>query len=222
VDHFEITAFRHLTAQNDVRQLHRLFKAHLGSKHALSFDDCVSLYRLVRKVKPRNVVEFGSGIGTGTGMIAAALRANGGGNVIALEQFAWLRDIAAQLIPADLKPHVEIVVAGTEVREYFGQRWSCYQWQYSGPKIDLALIDGTAEWKDETGEFINLPNGDLIELAPFLPGRAMVFVDGRKSSVAGYQEFLSGSLKLVREKRDHTEFQAVSGQRDPLPAVRNP
>jgi predicted O-methyltransferase YrrM len=60
--------------------------------------DGLFLYRLVRALRPRTVVEFGSAVGISGAYIASALRANGSGRLVTVEGAETRQPIAARTI----------------------------------------------------------------------------------------------------------------------------
>jgi predicted O-methyltransferase YrrM len=134
------------------------------------------LYTLVRASGARRVVEFGTSFGVSTVFLAAALRANGGGELISTELIpAKAKQAARNLERADLRDLVEI-------RE--GDARTTLE-GVTGP-IDLLLLDGAKS--------LYLPILELLE--PQLAGRGLVVSDNTDMQGAG------GYLEYVRDPRN--------------------
>lgn len=63
------------------------------------------LYALVRALKPKRVLEFGTADGCSATHMAAALKANGSGFLTCIDQYDW----AGRYIPDDLRDNLRIV-----------------------------------------------------------------------------------------------------------------
>ena len=74
-------------------------------------DKALFIYRMVRTMRPRLVVEFGSALGVSGSYIASALRANGSGRLITVEGSPSRQAIAAESIES-VAPGVTTSICG--------------------------------------------------------------------------------------------------------------
>lgn len=138
-------------------------------------EEAVFLFHLIRRHRPRLIVELGSG--SSTVLFAASLRANGSGRVIAVEHDPeHARHTAALLAQAELADRAEIVVTPLKDLTLSG---GTFQWYDLPPilaalseKIDLLFVDGPPGKVQSLSRFPALP-----VLASHLSPRALVVVD---------------------------------------------
>lgn len=138
-------------------------------------EEAVFLFHLIRRHRPRLIMELGSG--TSTVLFAAALRANGAGRLISVEHDEAHAQQRMQLLEqANLADWVEPVVAPLEERQVGDRRFSWYAIDplLNGLKesVDLLFVDGPPGKMQSLSRFPALP-----VLAPHLSPRALVFVD---------------------------------------------
>ena len=133
------------------------------------------LYSLVRASRPATVVEFGTSFGISTIYLAAAVRDNGGGQVITTElSSSKARQARVNLAEAGLADLVD-------VRE--GDALETLA-SVPGP-VGFVLLDG---WKD-----LYLPLLRLLE--PRMPSGAMIFAD----DTGRFRDQLASYLAHVRD-----------------------
>ncbi len=138
-------------------------------------EEAAFLFHLVRRHRPKLVLELGSG--SSTVLFAAALRANGAGRVVSVEHDALhARHTANLLEQAGLSDRVELVLAPL-VDLKLDDR--AFQWYDLEPrlgtlteKIDLVFVDGPPGKVQSLSRYPALPI-----LLPHLSPRALVFVD---------------------------------------------
>jgi predicted O-methyltransferase YrrM len=138
-------------------------------------EEAAFLTQLVRRHRPRLVMELGSG--SSTFLFAAALRANGAGRLIAVEHDReHARQTAQFLAQADLSDWVQLVIVPL-VERRFGD--GAFQWYdldgllaTLSERIDLLFIDGPPGKMQSLSRYPALPL-----LKPHLSPQAMVFVD---------------------------------------------
>lgn len=138
-------------------------------------EEAVFLFHLIRRHRPRLIVELGSG--SSTVLFAASLRANGSGHVIAVEHDAeHARHTAALLAQAELSDRAEIVLAPLKDLTLSGGTFQWYDLQpilaALSEKIDLLFVDGPPGKVQSLSRFPALP-----VLASQLSPRAIVVVD---------------------------------------------
>jgi predicted O-methyltransferase YrrM len=138
-------------------------------------EEAAFLFHLVRRHRPRLVLELGSG--SSTVLFAAALRANGGGRVISIEHDdEHIERTRTMLKHADLLDRVELVLAPLVDLALNGRT---FQWYDLGSKlaslpekIDFLFVDGPPGKVQTLSRFPALPM-----LASHLSPRAIVVVD---------------------------------------------
>lgn len=138
-------------------------------------EEAVFLFHLIRRQRPRLILELGSG--SSTVLFAASLRANGSGRVIAVEHDPeHARQTEALLEQAELSDRAEVVLAPLKDLPLNG---GTFQWYDLQPlikgltdKIDLLFVDGPPGRVQSLSRFPALP-----VLAPHLSPRAVIVVD---------------------------------------------
>ena len=138
-------------------------------------EEAAFLFQLIRRYRPKLVMELGSG--SSTILFAAALRANGSGRLVSVEHDeAHARQTGQLLEQAGLSSWVEQAVVPL-VERSIGDRTS--NWYALDPllrafheRIDFLFVDGPPGKIQSLSRYPALPI-----LAPFLSPRALVFVD---------------------------------------------
>ena len=162
----------------------------------ISADAGKLLYALVRAIRPRTVVEFGTSFGISTIYLAAAVADNGTGQVVSTELSG--KKVAAarsNLQQAGVNGPVTIF-EGDALQTLAG---------VPGP-VGLVLLDG---WKD-----LCLPVLRLLE--PRLgPGALVAADDSTHSGMAGYLEFIrdeaNGYVSVAFPVEDGVEISSWTG-----------
>jgi predicted O-methyltransferase YrrM len=142
---------------------------------AITGEEAAFLFQLIRRHRPKLLMELGSG--SSTILFAAALRANGSGRLISVEHDeAHARQTAQLLEQAELSSWVQPVIAPL-AQCSVGDRAS--DWYDLDPllrmlseKIDFLFVDGPPGKIQSLSRYPALPI-----LAPYLAPRALVFVD---------------------------------------------
>lgn len=138
-------------------------------------EEAVFLFHLIRRHRPKLVMELGSG--SSTVLFAAALRANGSGRVISVEHDReHVKHTAALLEQAELSDRVDLVLAPLSDLTLNGRTFQWYDFHPAqktlGEKVDLLFVDGPPGKVQSLSRFPALPM-----LAPHLSPRAVVVVD---------------------------------------------
>jgi predicted O-methyltransferase YrrM len=138
-------------------------------------EEAAFLFHLVRRHRPKLILELGSG--SSTVLFAAALRANGAGRVISVEHdAAHARHTTELLEQADLSDRVELLHAPLAEVRVNGRAFQWYdlgrRLQSLGEKIDFLFVDGPPGKVQSLSRYPALP-----VLMPHLSPRALVFVD---------------------------------------------
>lgn len=175
----------------DVLETYRRFREHPQGMYVLGTNDVRLLYNLVRRRKPLHCLEFGSGLGAGTAVIARAMAENGKGTVTAIEQHAWILDISKELIPRALQDRIRFVHAEPQILEIDDAKMSGYKLPQDIAPADFVLVDGPGSWEGADGKPVKLPNGDVLTLVPKFPPGTMIYIDGRWGTVDAIQRGLT-------------------------------
>ena len=138
-------------------------------------EEAVFFFHLIRRQRPKLVMELGSG--SSTVLFAAALRANGSGRVISIEHdAAHVKHTRALLEQAELSDRVHLVSAPLTEITLNGRT---FQWYDLGSllrslndRIDVLFVDGPPGKVQSLSRFPALPM-----LLPHLSPRATVVVD---------------------------------------------
>jgi predicted O-methyltransferase YrrM len=138
-------------------------------------EEAAFLTHLIRRHRPKLIMELGSG--SSTFLFAAALRANGSGRLISIEHESEHAAHTAQMLAqADLSDWVELLVAPLAERGVDGR---AFHWYDIGPRlaalnerIDLLFIDGPPGKMQSLSRYPALP-----VLRPHLASHALIFVD---------------------------------------------
>ena len=192
-----------------LKSLYTVFKRHPEAKWIIGKNDALRLYNLIKKYNSKNILDLGTGIGASTAVMALALGT--GGKITTVEQFEKCIRIAKELIPAPLKEKINFV--HSETHAFKNDKISKYIY-LSGYKslpiqsapFDFVVVDGPGGWL-EGGQLITLPNGDIINLLPYLNAGCTVYIDGRKRNVDLYKRFLSGYLRFIEQAGGNAIFE---------------
>jgi len=192
---------REFDKNSELKNLYFIFKKHPEAKWIIGKDDALILYKLIKKFNPKSVLDLGTGIGASTAVIALALES--GGRITTVEQFEKCVKIAKELIPETLKGKISFV--HREPHAFKNDKISKYLY-FSGYKnlpiqfapFDFVVIDGPGAWLED-GKLMTLPNGDIVNLLPYLNAGAQIYIDGRKKNVDLYKRFLSRYLKFLEQ-----------------------
>lgn len=162
-------------------------------------EEAVFLFHLIRRQRPKLIMELGSG--SSTVLFAAALRANGSGRVISIEHdAAHVKHTRALLEQAELADRVQLISAPLSDLALNGRPFQWYDLgshlKTLGDKIDLLFVDGPPGKVQSLSRFPALPM-----LLPYLSPRATVVVDD------GAREDEVKMVELWREL-DDVEFEA--------------
>jgi predicted O-methyltransferase YrrM len=137
------------------------------------------LYHLIRRHRPKLILELGSG--SSTVLLAASARANGLGRVISIEHDPTYRDRTAQFLrQTELSDWVDLIEAPL-VEQRFGDL--SLHWYYLAPllrtlseRIDLLFVDGPPGKIQALSRYPAIP-----VLAPHLSPQGLILVDdGRR------------------------------------------
>jgi hypothetical protein len=139
------------------------------SSFAPDWGDLLHLYNDVRRLKPKILLEYGSG--QSTVVLARAIADNGTGHLTTLEADRGWADINRAAIPTNLRPFVTIIHSDFHVISQHEVRYS------HSPVLspDFVYLDGPA-FPCQTIQMAAL---DLVDLEPKFPPSFRLVIDGR-------------------------------------------
>jgi predicted O-methyltransferase YrrM len=151
------------------------------------------LYLIARAIQARRIVEFGSSFGISTIYLAAAIRDNGGGEVIGSELESAKHEAASRnLERAGLSAYAKILLG--DARQTF---------QTIPVPVDLVLLDG---WKSLYTPIIELLKPKLREGAIVLSDNIFTFKKTLRPFVEYMQSGRNGFLSTTLRISDGFEF----------------
>ena len=172
-----------------------------SDSHGVSDTDFVALYLAVRKLKPKVVLECGTGMSTH--IIAQAMLDEFGPNIenlrlVSMEHIKKWRDHNDSLLPARFRDFVEIVHSPAVTYFHSIFRGSAYE-QIPDHPYEFVFIDGPAALDEDGSLTVGLDfvcNMDFVRLILHSENPVWGIVDGRKLTVLAYH-FLFGPNKVV-------------------------
>ena len=164
--------------------------------------DLLNIYNLVRRRKPKVIVEFGSGCSTI--MFAKALADNhaagdGFGALYSVETSEHFKKYTESYIPQDLRSHIEMIHSGIELGEVAGKR---VMWHRTVPDVspNLVYLDGP-DYQDFSSDVETQADGVMLE--DKAPADYAILIDGRRKTF----EFTRSNLKRsYKESVNRTHF----------------
>jgi len=178
-----------------------------------SYSDYVVLYSYVRRAKPREILECGTGVSTV--VMAQALMENERetgvrGRITSMEELPQYYEMAKGLVPEDLAPYVDLVLSDTEEYRYGIFRGMKYR-TLPERTYDFVFVDGPGTRSIEHGDYIF--DADVISLVETRQGPLTVMVDGRSSTCAALF-VLFGSNRFRFDYIRGTGMLKIGGPRD--------
>lgn len=206
----------------ELKTLHEIFRSHPEGKWILGLEDAQRLYNLVKKLKPKKVLDLGTGIGCSASIIALALKDSGAvangdlmkdyvAEIDSVEQFHKCWNIAKEIIPLDLQEYMSLSVCKPMIIEHQGiphQKFSIFS-ELPMDDYDLVVIDGPGPWvskHDGIETLIKQPNGDIILLLPRLKEGALIYLDERKDCEQLLMRYYREYLTVLNNTKDYTLF----------------
>ena len=181
-----------LLARRDLQQLGLIeMYSHMPDKlYQPDWADLLNIYILVRRRKPKVVIEFGSGCSTL--MFARALADNHAageapGRLYSVETSEYFKRHTESYLPARLKPFVEMIHSGIEFGEMAGKR---VLWHRAIPDVtpNLVYLDGP-DYQDFSVDVKTQAEGVMLE--PRAADDYAILIDGRQTTF----EFTRVNLK---------------------------
>ena len=187
------------------------FFHHPEGRWIMKLPEARTLYDIIKKYQPSQILELGTGIGCSTMVMATALE---NGRIMTIEQSKKCINIAKEMIPFELKQMIQFEYSpATVIKPIYDidpfRGWSAYL-NFPWVNWDFIMIDGPSPFMiahKGVQHLVDLPNGDIICLLARLQAGAKVYVDGRKDTVNLYKRFLGWYLDLVEEDDYYALFE---------------
>ncbi|MEK7612054.1 MAG: hypothetical protein AAB407_01810 [Patescibacteria group bacterium] len=199
-----------------LKKTYETFAESPESQWTISKEDVLRLYKLIRRDKPKKILELGTGVGLSSAVMASALRENTVGNILSLEQSLKCIRIANELIPQELQSFIDIkhvkpaVFKISTVSEF--EYFCGYDWMPSKDSLfDFILVDGPAAWI-QNKKLVTLDAGDIFRLIPYIKPGGKIFIDGRRSSANKINRYLSRYIRILEKGDDFTIFERTNLQ----------
>jgi hypothetical protein len=174
------------------------------------FDAYIHLYKWVKRHRPAEILECGTG--KSTIAIACAMLENGVGRVTSMEEDMFWYDEAMRMLPEELKPHIEIILSPTEryrvssINPKFPDR-KMRGWRYVDTPIrsyEMVFVDGPDRQ----------PNFDFLWVLHKCNKEAIAFVDKRPATQAAFARSGYARGAAVRGNTGLTRFEPMGEDDD--------
>jgi hypothetical protein len=156
------------------------------------WSDYLELYTTVRRLRPRAVLECGSGLSTC--VIAWALRENGGEGgrpvFVSLEESADYHAEIVRGLPDPLRPFVELLHRPRRERSY-GGRLGCGYEDVPPHDYEFVFIDGPTLRRDARSP--KCFNADIVDIVRRAPGTVEALLDQRIGTLWALEELMPGA-----------------------------
>jgi len=158
------------------------------SSRGCSYSDYWVLYQYVRKNKPKEILELGTGVTTI--VMAYALEENGFGRITSMEDIEKYTSMAIDLLPSRFKKNVDIVHSPKVEKVYQIFRGVAYK-EIPDRSYDFIFVDGpsTRSITDDVKTF----DFDLIHIIEKAKKPITAIIDNRKSTCFVLQNILEDS-----------------------------
>lgn len=198
-----------------LQELWQSFKKHKEGTWILGYDDAQRLYGIIKKIKPKSILDLGGGIGCSASIMALALKDIEREpfdvikpHITSIEQFEKCVKLAHELIPADLKEYITVEHHPQVVKQYDEVPYKYFTTFKDLPlkHYDLVIIDGPGphyEVRNGKEYQIKLPNGDFVDLIPHLEQGAFVYLDQRVTTREVIGNYFSEYLGAVHGTKDY-------------------
>lgn len=151
------------------------------------------IYRMVRRLKPEVVVEYGAG--NSTLAFAQALRDNGRGHLYSFDQSEYWLDVAWRMLPSWAREVSTLCFAPVEITEHNGQRVFVHQATSFPNRVDLWYLDSPPLQKPTITVAI-----DPIVHEDEIPVGGVLLVDGRWDNVRYLRDHLTGAYTVTSDR----------------------
>jgi hypothetical protein len=171
------------------------------------WSDYLELYTTVRRLRPRAVLECGSGLSTC--VIAWALRENGDAGsrpvFVSLEESDAYHAEVVHAFPDDLRPFVELLHRPRRERSY-GGRLGCGYEDVPPHDYEFVFIDGPTLRSVPGGA--KCFNADIVDIVRRAPGTVEALLDQRIGTLWTLEELMPGAAFRYDPVRKLTRIRA--------------
>lgn len=201
--------------QNELEKLYRIFKNSEHGSWICGFDDFQKLHDLLGEIKPKRILELGTGIGAMTAILAAAAPE---ATINTVEQFDKCVQIAKELIPAELQERITFhqetpgIFRVAPIKHQVFQRYE----KLPEGEFDFVVIDGPGPFLDMDEYLVDLPGGDFMQAIKQTKPGAHFYIDGRKVMAGLMVRFFSGYLKVISDNSNNTLLKRINEVDDSL------
>lgn len=188
-------ARRWMNRHPDVKRVYEEY-CHTTKSTGIQSNDYIRLYLMVRFLKPRYVLECGTGLSTtalGKGLVDNEREHGVKGVCISMEDVPEWYEHAKKLLPGELNDHVQITHSKRVVREHEGCRGVCYE---SVPEYsyDMMFIDGPTEIDPVSG--VKLFDIDAVDVARCNP-QMIGLIDHRLNTIRFLRQLLYATHSVI-------------------------
>lgn len=188
-----------------LRRLYRRYGS-LSKSTGVNIWDAVILYEIIRRDKPRRILEFGTG--ASTAYMALALRENEdtsptqSGVIVSVESEREFLEHQKDIFPEELKRFVDFVY-GPVTRKDFGDQIGFAYENVPLGVYDLVWVDGPA--LNDAVRF----SGDVVDILPSCSPNVRVLFDGRDETAQAVMKLIGPGYVMKRYPHVHmTEIRA--------------
>ncbi|MGB5717823.1 MAG: hypothetical protein WBN81_12100 [Gammaproteobacteria bacterium] len=221
-----ISAGKRLVSTGDRRciesagELPRLLRTYLSKTESTgcSWSDYATLYRRIRTLRPREVLECGTGVSTVVIAYALAENAREGGEpgrVTSLEEHQGWYEMAGELLPASLSDYVDLRLSPTVETQYWLFRGMRYRDLPDRP-YSFVFVDGPSTLAPSDG--VKTCDLDLVHVVNNARQSVSAIVDARLRSCYVLQQIFGRRFRYD-VFRDHGMLDSCNG--DELNALRD-
>jgi hypothetical protein len=187
------------------RGLAQMYRATPNAVYWPEWSDLLNIYDLVRRRKPKVVLEFGSGCSTL--MFARALSDNqaagdGPGKLYSVETSEHFKRHTESYLPAPLKPFIEMIHSRIEFGEMAGKK---VLWHSTIPDVapNLVYLDGP-DYQDYSVDVNIQAEGVMLEAKA--PADYAILIDGRAATFEFTRSNLKRRYKVTTNVVDYWEL----------------
>jgi hypothetical protein len=174
------------------------------------WSDYFELYATVRRLRPRAVLECGSGMSTC--VIAWALRENAGSGpgvpFVSLEENPDYHREAIAALPSDLQPYAQLLHRPRREAAYAGHLGCGYE-DVPSHDYDFVFIDGPTLRRDGAGP--KCFNADILDVVARARGQVEALLDQRIGTLWVLRELMPGAEFRYDPVRKLTRIRAGRG-----------
>lgn len=167
-----------------------------SSSTGTSYSDYLVLYNWIKKYRPKEVLECGTGVSTV--VIAQALMENERdfgirGRVTSLEEEEKYFEMAQAIFPSDLRVYTDIIHSPAIEDHYHIFRGACYE-KIPTREYDFVYVDGPSLGSNPAGQDV-LINMDFIRLVRFTERPIAAIIDTRTITCYAYSLLLPARFR---------------------------